>query len=188
MTEEEVTEEEYQEYQEHLQNLKNNEEQINLQYNSDSKFSSDEMKYTKDIIQDDFWALIEAEKYLETLFLTRKTVDALKRLIRISTSYETVLNNYSKSDINKEKLGLKLSSIFVNMGVSGLEKKYNDVDAMVIANIVHHRTKVIRGGGGFERNVQKTNIVKSATKSILGKEEEEKTGISRHNIRNFNVR
>ena len=173
------------EYNDHLQNLQNNEEQMSLQYNSDSKFVSDEMKYTKDIIQDDFWALIEAEKYLETLFLTKKTVDALKRLIRISTSYETVLNNYSASDIKREKLGLQLSSIFVNMGVSGLEKKYNDVDAMVITNTVHHRTKVIRGGGGFERNVQKTNIVKSSTKSILGHEETEKTGLSRHNIKNI---
>ena len=76
---------------------------------------------------------------------------------------------------------MKLSSIFVNLGVSGLEKKYNDIDAMVVTNIVHHRTKVIRGGGGFERNVQKTNIVKTASKSILGKEQDEqKTGISRY--------
>ena len=170
------------EYNEHLTNLqKNEDEQNKLSFNSDSKFISDEMKYTKDIIQDDLWALIEAEKYLDTLFLPKKNVEALKRLIRISTSYETVLNNYTPRDVYKEKLGLKLSSIFVNLGVSGLEKKYNDIDAMVVTNIVHHRTKVIRGGGGFERNVQKTNIVKTASKSILGKEQDEqKTGISRY--------
>ena len=148
-------------------------------YSSDSKFISDEMKYTGDIIKDDLWELVMND-YLNTLCLKQKTVSKLKNYLRVSTSFETVLNNYTERDVYREKLGLMLNSIYISLGISGLEKSYNDIDATLINNEIHHRTKVLRGRGGFERLVQKTNVVKTTAKSILGVPEVEKTGIARY--------
>lgn len=166
-------------YERHMENLDHRDTSENIGYASNSQFISDEMKYTGDIIKDDLWEMV-ADDYLRTLCLKTKTADKLKSFMRVSTSFETVLNNYTDRDVYREKLGLQLNSIYLSLSISGLEKSYNDVDAMLINNEIHHRTKVLRGKGGFERLVQKTNIVKSTAKSILGVPEETKTGISRY--------
>lgn len=167
------------EYDQHIQNLDHRDPSENVGYANDSQFLSDEMKYTGDIIKDDLWEMV-AKDYLNTLCLKKKTVEKLKSFLRVSTSFETVLNNYTTRDIYRENLGLQLNSIYISLDISGLEKSYNDIDATLINNEIHRRTKVLRGRGGFERLVQKTNIVKSTAKSILGVPEETKTGISRY--------
>ena len=166
-------------YDQHIQNLDHRDPSENVGYATNSQMLSDEMKYTEDIIKDDLWELV-MDDYLNALCLKQKTVSKLKNFIRVSTSFETVLNNYTDRDIYREKLGLQLNSIYISLGISGLEKSYNDIDATLINNEIHRRTKVLRGRGGFERLVQKTNIVKSTAKSILGVPEETKTGISRY--------
>ena len=163
----------------HIDNLQHRDPADNVGYENGSQFLTDEMKYTGDIIKDDLWEMV-ADGYLNTLCLKQKTVRKLKNYLRVSTSFEIVLNNYTGRDLYRERLGLQLNSLYIAVGISGLEKSYNDIDATLINNEIHHRTKVIRGSGGFERLVQKTNIVKSTAKSILGTPEETKTGISRY--------
>ena len=166
-------------YEQHKENLQHRDPADNVGYSSDSQMLSDEMKYTEDIIKDDLWELV-MDDYLNTLCLKQRTVSKLKNYLRVSTSFETVLNNYTERDVYREKLGLMLNSIYISLGISGLEKSYNDIDATLINNEIHHRTKVLRGRGGFERLVQKTNVVKTTAKSILGVPEVEKTGIARY--------
>ena len=168
------------EYEQHAENLNHRDPSDNLGYGTGSQFLSDEMKYTEDIIKDDLWELV-ADDYLNTLCLKTKTVDKLKNFMRVSTSFEVVLNNYTNRDVYREKLGLQLNSIYLALSVSGLEKSYNDIDATLINNEIHHRTKVLRGREGFERKIQKTNVVKTTARSILGTQENDtKTGFSRY--------
>jgi hypothetical protein len=167
------------EYEQHRENIQHRDPADNVGYSSDSQMLSDEMKYTEDIIKDDLWKLV-MEDYLNELCLKQRTVDKLKNFIRVSTSFETVVNKYSDRDVYREKLGLQLNSIYLALSISGLEKSYNDIDATLINNEIHHRTKVLRGRDGFERLVQKTNVVKTTAKSILGVPEVEKTGIARY--------
>lgn len=166
-------------YEQHIDNINHRDPADNIGYDNGSQFISDEMKYTKDIIRDDLWELV-ADDYLNHLCLKKRTVEKIKNFIRVSTSFETVLNNYTDPDVYREKLGLQLNSIYLLMSISGLEKSYNDIDAVLINNEIHHRTKVLRGRGGFERKIQKTNVVKSTAKSILSQPEEPKTGFSRY--------
>lgn len=173
-------------YDQHSENLNHRDPSDNIGYGTNSQFMSDEMKYTEDIIKDDLWELV-ADGYLNSLCLKKKTVDKLKNYMRVSTSFETVLNNYTDRDVRREKLGLQLNGIYLALSISGLEKSYNDVDAVIIANEIHHRTKVLRGKGGFERKIQKTNVVKTTAKSILGTQENDtKTGFSRYVSRGDN--
>jgi len=174
----EYTEEEYAEI---LNNMQHGDPDDSIGYKTGSRMLSDEMKYTEDIIKDDLWEMV-ADDFLEKLCLKRKTVEKLKQFFRVSTSFEIVLNNYKGRDLYKEKLGLQLNSLYIGVGISGLEKSYNDIDAMIISNEIHHRTKVIRGSGGFERLTQKTNLVKTTAKSIIGQPQDQqpRTGISRY--------
>lgn len=169
------------EYERHLENLQAN-GQEGLDYGSGNQYLSDEMRYTDGIIRDDVHNLIEKEKILDSLFLKRRTVESIRRLSVASTSFEIVLNNYTERDVRKETMGVQKNTILMNVQLSNLEKKYIDADAITINNEVHHRTKVLRGKGGFERGIQKTNIVKSTAKSILGEKEKDpaKSGISRY--------
>lgn len=170
------------EYERHMETLEHRDPSDNIGYGTGSQFLSDEMKYTEDIIQDDLWELV-ANDYLKSLCLKTKTLQKLKNYIRISTSFESVLNNYTDRDVYREKLGLLLNSIYLSLSISGLEKSYNDIDATLVSNEIHHRTKVLRGRGGFERKIQKTNVVKTTARSILGAatpENDTKTGFSRY--------
>lgn len=170
------------EYERHLENLQNAEQQEGLTYDSGNQYLSDEMRYTDGIIRDDVHNLIEKEKILDSLFLKRRTVDSIRRLSVASTSFEIVLNNYTDRDVRKETMGVQMNTILMNVQMSNLEKKYIDVNAITINNEIHHRTKVLRGKGGFERGIQKTNIVKSTARSILGQGEKDpaRSGISRY--------
>ncbi|MDF1533681.1 MAG: hypothetical protein P1P69_04160 [Methanosarcinaceae archaeon] len=168
------------EYQEHIQNVQHHDPSENVGYSTESQFLSDEMKYTGDIIKDDLWEMV-ADDYLEKLCLKKRTVEKLKNYLRVSTSFEIVLNNYTGRDLYRERLGLQLNSLYISVNISGLEKSYNDIDMTLINNEIHHRTKVIRGSNGFERQIQKTNLVKSTARSILGASDEPvKTGIARY--------
>lgn len=171
------------EYERHLENLRNSGIDGGLGFDQSNSYISDEMRYTDGIIRDDLYNLIQEGGILEQLCLKKRTVDNIRSQLLVSTTFEKVLNNYSDRDVMRENMGVQMNTILTNVQLSGLEKKYLDANMMMLTNEIHHRTKVLRGKGGFERGIQKTNIVKSTARSILSSkstEEQAKSGISRY--------
>lgn len=174
-----MTNEEYAEYLQQMREQQHAENFSRVDYGSGDKFLADEINYTADIITDDVYDRVRKE--FGTLFLKKRTVAMIDRLMRATTTKEIVINNYTYQDVMSEKIGVKKNTLYAMCNISALEKKYNDADLMLIYNNVHHRTKVTRGRLGFERGVQKTSIVKSHAYYDRGEQKEQpKTGISRY--------
>ena len=170
------------EYERHLENLREAEVDSGerLGYGFGSQYLSDEMKYTDGIIR--YEPNNELDAYLCTLFLKKRTTSKLKRLILNTTSLDKVLNNFERNDVRKENLGEQMLEIALRVNMSGIEEEANDGHFEILSAEITHRTRVTRGREGFERKVQKTNIVKSTARSVLGSERQDppKTGISRY--------
>lgn len=171
------------EYERHLENLRNAQEKSEerLGYGFGSQYLSDEMKYTDGIIR--YEPNKELDTYLGSLYLKKRTTAKLKRLILNTTSIDKILNNFERRDIIKENLGEQMLEAALRVNMSGLEEEANDGHFEMRSAEIIHRTRVTRGREGFERKVQKTNIVKSLSRSVMGSErqqEQTKTGISRY--------
>lgn len=173
MAMDEMTDEEYEQA---LQDAQNNMGRIG--FGEGDKFLGDEVNYTKFIITDEVKEDIKA--ILENMFLTKSTVSKIITYLTMGSTYETVINNYSTSDVQREKIGFRSVRIWLDNTLSGLEAKYNDAALILKAIEVHHRTKVLRSANGFERKTQKENIISSKSGVMRSESRPEpKTGISR---------
>ena len=164
------------EYQAALMEAQNNMGRIG--FGDSDKFLGDEVNYTKFIITDEVKE--EIKGILEDMYLTKATVSKILTYLTMGSTYETVINNYTATDVNREKIGFRSVRIWLDNTLCGLEAEYNDAALILKAIEVHHRTKVLRSANGFERKTQKENIISSKSGIVRPEHQPEpKTGISR---------
>lgn len=120
-----------------------------------TKYDNETIEYLKTIISDDTYTyMIE---YLETAKISKRTQRNLIALIVNTYSIEYVLNHYpGYSWYHRHSIyfrGMRTRMIW-----SRMESKMGDIHYILDLIEKHHRNKIMRSVGGFEREIQHTTI------------------------------